>query len=190
MALSSFVGLLESALNGAWWRSFASSQRGREAAQALNRAFVGFQIGYTSTASGAVQSVTATVPFDDTPPTTSEGTQVLSVAYTPQKIGSKLKISVLLNVSASSAAVQVIAGLFKSGTTTAVASAADRPGDVTGLHNVDIHYEETTTSLAPSTWTVRAGPSSAATITINGVGGVRSFGGTLLSTITIEEIQQ
>jgi len=138
------------------------------------------------------------IPFDNTSPTVTEGTQFLSLAVTPVATANSLKIdTTLFSTEQADAASNLVVALFQDvvssgGPTTANAIA-------TGVRNLDTQAQATCdgTSLTfimsaatttAITFTVRAGCNAGAII-VNGTGaGTALMGGTLASTLVIEEI--
>ena len=136
---------------------------------------------------GAVATGTTLIPFDDTIPQITEGTQFLSLAITPISATSKLYFNIAL-INSPSIIDWVITALFQDATANAIAStmqygsvaSASAPGIFT--------YFMTSGTTSSTTFTVRAGMRLAGTTTINGQAGGRLLGGTLISSITITEI--
>lgn len=140
-----------------------------------------------NTETGAVATGTTTIPFDDTIPQITEGTQFLSLAITPTSATNKLRIDVVLNVSSSAAGRFKIMALFQDSTANALAMAEIYDASNGELLPLVLAYYMTAGTTAPTTFTVRAGLDQVGTITVNGQGGARKFGGVLLSSITITE---
>lgn len=137
---------------------------------------------------GAMSTGTALIPWDNTIPQITEGTQFLSLAFTPKKENSKLKITVTLNVQ-NSADSHVNIALFSSLSTDAIGTAFVHPRS-TGPMTTTFITMFTVSSISSITFSCRAGSTTAGTITFNGMGGAAYFGGALASSITIEEIAQ
>ena len=51
-----------------------------------------------------------------------------------------------------------------------------------------LRYTAVASSASAITYSLRAGPATSATVTLNGQGGSQIFGGTLLSSMTVNEI--
>lgn len=134
-------------------------------------------------------TVTNTIPNDDTIPQQggSEGTEVLtSAAFTPTNASSTLLIEVELHV-ASSISDQVLWALFRDSTANAInAGGTAVAGDT--MQKIKFSYEVSAASTSSTTFRVRVGSPTAATVTINGTVGARKFGGVAQSHITITEI--
>lgn len=150
----------------------------------------GMVIQVANFTTGSYASGTATIPNDDTVPQNTEGTEFLSLAFTPKKIGSKLLISVELQVDTGTGGVVIIGSMFKDSDVSAKASGwtSNTAGAYpTGL---SFKYEETTIDTSLHTYKVRVGGQIASTIYLNGSSGARKLGGSLASSITITEIAQ
>lgn len=143
-----------------------------------------------SASSGALATGTTTIPADDTIPQNTEGTALaaLDVTITPTSATSKLLIQAVLNVSAS-AAVQIMAALFQDSTANALAAADWTCGGAGQIGQLHLTWVMAAGTTSATTFKVRYGPASAATVTINGSGGARLFGGVMLSSLTVTEFK-
>ena len=132
-------------------------------------------------------TTTTTIPHDNTIPQNTEGKEFMSLAITPTTSSSKLLITITV-LGAMTGASYIVAALFKDNDANAISvsntdiRAANYPTTLTFSH----YMEAGTTNEI--TFKVRAGPDTAATLTINGVGGARKFGGVAPTSITIMEI--
>lgn len=149
----------------------------------------GLTVQTVNVQSGAVATGTTTIPDDDTIPQITEGNQYMTLAITPTNASNKLKIDVVFNW-ASTADVWHVLALFQDAVSNAlaaigmVAHSAFSRSTETGF----THYM-TAGTTSEITFRVRAGPTSAATVTFNGDGGARKLGGVMASSITITEIK-
>ena len=135
---------------------------------------------------GAVATGTTVIPADDTIPQNTEGDQYLSLAITPVSATSTLVITCTLVVS-ESAGASIIGALFQDTTANALAATwSTKPAYNASLLNFT--YTMTSGTTSATTFKMRVGPQSASTVTVNGVGGSRYFGGVLSSSITITEV--
>ena len=145
-------------------------------------------IQVVNTQTGAVASSSANIPYDDTIPQNTEGSEYMTLAITPTDSNNKLLIQVIAEVSNSSGA-NTTGALFQDSTANALAasiSASDR-----GAHNdgtVVINHYMTAGTTSSTSFKVRLG-GSVGTTTFNGVAAGRKFGGVSASSITITEIQ-
>jgi hypothetical protein len=142
-----------------------------------------------TTATGALQTVTTTIPFDDSiPQQTGEGTEVLSRTITPSSASSTLVIDVVISC-ASSATADVIAALFQDSTANALAATSFYIDSAGGRANIRLQHTMTAGTTSSTTFKVRVGPGSASNVDINGnSAGARVFGGVAKTAITITEI--
>ena len=137
-----------------------------------------------------VATGTALIPGDNTIPQITEGTQFMSLAFTPKKANSKLKITVTTSLVCS-AAVNIGTAIFRDSGADAIAAVFDNrifSGNAGGISSFVSFIDATSISL--TTFSVRSGPITSGTITFNGILGSSYFGGTIKSSITIEEIAQ
>jgi len=137
---------------------------------------------------GTMATGTTTIPLDNTIPQITEGTQFMSLVFTPKKANSTLKIEVVCN-SGSNVANNMIVALFRDSGASAIAV---QESYIAGSNEITTSYVcfIPAVSIAQSTFTVRVGGNQPGTTTFNGRAGVQQFGGALASSITIEEIAQ
>ena len=140
-----------------------------------------------NTQTGAVATGTTTIPMDDTIPQNTEGTEFMTLAITPTSSTNKLKIESVFNVGRS-AAGHIVAALFQDTTADALAAVAVYAETGDGMRQLVVTHYMTAGTTSATTFKVRAGPTSAATITFNGTGAARRMGGVMASSITISEI--
>lgn len=138
---------------------------------------------------GAMSTGTSIIPNDNTIPQITEGTQFMSLTFTPKKENSKLKISVVTHVSNNNAPAVQTTALF-DGSSNAVATSQVWNPNSAGVMPCAFICPYTVSSLSPITFSVRCGMDKSGTITFNGVAGAQLMGGSLASSITIEEIAQ
>jgi hypothetical protein len=141
-----------------------------------------------NTPSGATNTGTTVMPYDDTIPQNTEGDEYITRAITPTSATNKLKIDVVINGSAS-ANYQITAALFRDTTANALACGSMYPGNNDTLGQIVFsHYMDAGTTSA-TTFKIRVGLSNAGTYYYNGTAAGRRFGGVLASSITITEIK-
>jgi hypothetical protein len=134
----------------------------------------------------AVASGVTTIPFDDTPPLSSEGDQYMALPITPTNASNYLDIEVHLNGHTNTANIP-IAALFQDSIATSIA--ASSVTDAATTFNIQkITYRMLAGTIALTTFKVRAGANSG-TFTMNGETGARRLGGVWYSSITITEIK-
>ena len=131
---------------------------------------------------------TTTIPFDNTIPQSTEGTNFFSVAFTPTTTGNLIRVEATI-FGAYSVADHVIAALFQDSTANALAAISMQ----TTTTNQDVHltlvYQFTAASTAATTLKLNVGGSTAGTFTLNGNAGTSIFGGVATSSFRITEIK-
>ena len=151
-----------------------------------NMTIAGSVIQVANYTTGVVATGTTITPLDDTIPQNTEGNQYMSLAFTPKKANSKLKIDVVANITSTSSSF--IMALFRdSGANALGATVANNSAN---YYNTTFTVIVDAVSTSLTTFSVRIGGVTAGTITFNGLGGARQLGGSLASSITITEIAQ
>lgn len=129
--------------------------------------------------------ITTGIPDDNTIPQKTEGDQILSTTITPTSTTAKLRITVEVALGSGN----IFAGVALFQNTDADAIASDYVYTATGKDSISFSYEFVPASTSLQTFTVRAGPVPSGTIYINqNHAGVSKFGGTIGSSITVEEV--
>lgn len=126
------------------------------------------------------------IPIDNTKPQVTEGSEILTVPFTPKSASSTLEVDVTVNYSGSGADEQVFA-LFNGLSADAVA--------ISYVTSAGVNYMQTTTfkallpasSVATRNITVRAGNTNGVGITVNGVAPTDRFGGCVVSSLVVKE---
>ena len=129
-------------------------------------------------------ALTALIPLDDTVPTSSEGTQILTLSYTPIISTSTLRCRFRGTVS-NGVADNVVASIFQ-GTTNIGSSMINVTGANT-KHTFFIEAEYAPGSTSAQTITVRVG-GGATDVYFNGGSAGRLLGGSQAATLVVEEI--
>ena len=140
-----------------------------------------------NTQSGAVATGTTLVPFDDTIPQITEGDQYMTRAITPTDAANTLRIDVSAQFSPS-VSTWVVMALFQDATVNALAATTAFEGTAGGGITLNLTHYMTAGTTSATTFRMRAGGIFAGTLTFNGNGGGRIFGGVMASSITIWEI--
>jgi len=158
----------------------------------LKRIDTSFVVGNTkqivTTQTGAMSTGTTVFPEDDTIPQNSEGDEYMTLAITPKSATSRLLITAQVFGSVSSGTRWGI-GLFKDSTANALSFATAFVKDATSMATCYIEHSLISGSTSEQTFKIRAGGLSSATFTFNGQSGARKFGGVILSSIHIVEIE-
>ena len=151
----------------------------------LRGAFRIMQVKNTQT--GAVATGTTTIPFDDTIPQNTEGTEFMTVSITPYSATNQLLIQAVMNYSYSIANT-VTTALFQDSTANALAASSEYGSTATGMINSGLTYLMTSGTTSATTFKIRAGGESAGTLTLNGFSAARKLGGVMFSSLTVYEI--
>ena len=139
--------------------------------------------------SGAVATGTTIFPEDDTIPQNTEGDEFMTLSITPKSATSTLNIEAHIFYSCTNS-TRGGAGLFKDSDANALAFTSNFIKDTTSMGNMQVFFSETSGSTSARTYKIRCGNiQTSGTFTFNGQGGARKFGGTVLSTIRILEIE-
>ena len=142
-----------------------------------------------NTQTGAVNTGTTIFPEDDTIPQNTEGDEYMTLAITPKSATSTLMIEAQIFYS-QSAGTRGGAGIYKDSGADALAFTSNFIKDATSMGNMTVMYSELSGNTTARTYKVRCGNiATAGTFTFNGQAGSRMFGGTVLSTIRIIEIE-
>jgi hypothetical protein len=141
-----------------------------------------------TTVSQTTLTGTTTIPFDNTIPQSSEGTNFFSVVIAPSAIGNLIRVEATI-FGAYSVAAHVIAALFQDANANALAAISMQ----TTTTNQDVHltlvYQFTAASTSSTTLKLNVGGSTAGTFTLNGNSGASIFGGVATSTFRVTEIK-
>jgi hypothetical protein len=142
-----------------------------------------------STETGAVATGTTVLPLDDTIPQNDEGNEVMTLAITPTNASNKLLIEVVTNQAHATGGTEQSAALFQDTTASALAVGFTQAGHANYKQQVIFTHFMVAGATSSTTFKVRIGANDSGTITFNGSGGSRIFGGALASSITISEIR-
>ena len=148
--------------------------------------FPGNVIQVVNYQTGAYASGTTTMPFDDTIPQNTEGTEFMTLAITPTSSSNKLLITVIAFI-ANSTSQWVNGALFQDSTANAIAAISNFNSDATGGEVMMFSHYMTAGTTSSTTFKFRAGCNTAATTYINGTAS-KYLGGVSASSITITEI--
>jgi len=141
---------------------------------------------YAQTA--ATINSSSVIPYDDSPPLNTEGVEWLTATITPKSTTSRLLVEATLNAGTDLSAARIICSLFQDSGTNAIAAAAEQVAAVNWMVNLKMVYSAISGSISPTTFRARLGPSTAGTVTTNGIPVGRLFGGASLSSIVIQEV--
>lgn len=129
--------------------------------------------------------ITGLIPFDDTIPQNTEGTQILSVTLTPKSVTSRVRLRFQGQIVGGF--VNYIAAIFSSASSNALRSGwATLDSSYAGPLVLEHEYVPGVTTTL--TFSVRIGTQSGTTMRLNGTSGGRLFGGSAGATLVVEEI--
>jgi hypothetical protein len=138
---------------------------------------------------GAVATGTTVMPMDDTIPQNTEGDEYMTLAITPLSASSSLIIEVTAFLTVSNAAQYVSGAIFKDADANALGAGAIWIAVLSEMHNLKFSIKVASGSTAARTYKFRAGrDTGAGTVSFNGRGGSRRFGGVCASSIRITEV--
>lgn len=141
------------------------------------------QSNYSSSSTG-----TATIPFDDTIPQNTEGTEFMTVTITPKSTTNRLVIQGVIMLSMSVANGNGQTALFQDSTANALAAFTAFMATSSGRMAIPISHDMVAGTVSPTTFKIRAGNDTAATTTFNGNSGSgRVFGATTKSWLKVTE---
>ena len=135
---------------------------------------------------GALATGTTVIPFDDTIPQNTEGTEFLTLAITPTSTTTLLQIDITASFSYS-ITITVTLALFQDSTANALAASSEYGSTATGMINSSLTYKMTSGTTSATTFKLRMGGETAGTLTLNGYSGARKLGGVYVSSINITE---
>lgn len=133
---------------------------------------------------GAVDTTTTAIPYDDSIPQSGEGKTFLTQAITPSSAANVLVIDWSLQLATTN--TNLITALFQDATAGALASTivtpnANNPITAPGL------WAMRAGTTSSTTFKVNGGDNTGATTTFNGLGGSRKLGGSLSSWLRASE---
>lgn len=143
--------------------------------------------------------LTTALPYDNTIPQNTEGTEILTASITLKRSDSRVRVRFQgfgLSVSSQGDDGKAwSAALFKDSTADALAAAATGPitsnqfsSSAGGATPVVIEFEHAPGSVGPHEYKIRVGPVSGDTLRMNGDPAGRKFGGVAVSTLIVEEV--
>lgn len=139
-----------------------------------------------SNVTGNQANGTTAIPFDDTIPANTEGTEMMSCSITPLNANNKLLVSVRALVSCANDR-SVAAALFRDSGANALAVGFSTITAANETEVVAFDYVANANAASNTTFKVNIGASQAFKVTLNGINGARWFGGVAASSIIIKE---
>jgi hypothetical protein len=131
--------------------------------------------------------LTAVIPFDNTIPQITEGTQIISATITPTKTTSRIVGFVSLNGDATATTVQTVVAAFRGTTANAVAATWLKYIVYSSL--ISFEFTDLPNTTSATTYSIRIGPDSG-TLYVNrqGTAPTSLLGGSNKITLTLLEI--
>lgn len=150
---------------------------------------IGLVVGSAYASTSSLITCNTVLPCDNTIPQNTEGTEVITLAYTPKFADSILRIRAVLS-GAQAAQYVTAAALFVDNTANALVAQASYSG-ASGHEVYELYHEEVSGNTTSRTYKVRCGPNTAGTVYVNGnQAGTQYFNGVEKSGISITEIRQ
>lgn len=165
----------------------ARRELARVRAQTVER-MAGVPVGFGFTQPDTSATGTGTIPLDDTEPQNTEGTEFLTLDYTPKAIGNDLVVEASALISHSVALTWMIAALFMNAEAQALVANAYYAQVATEADAVDLVAVVRVRSLSPIRFRVRAGGHQAGTTTFNRASATVLFGKAKPSFLKVTEI--
>ena len=135
----------------------------------------------------ASTAITATLPYDDTVPTSGEGTQVLSATLTPKTTTNKIAVRATVALANASASSHSVMAVFRG--TTCIGYRATTQTSIWAARTLTIEAEDAPATTSPVTYTVRVGKGTGVSVRLNGDGAARKGGAKQTSTLEILELR-
>ena len=146
-----------------------------------------------------IQSVTATnvtpaaittvIPFDDTKPQITEGTEILSATITPTRATSKVRVRFCFSLGRYTNTNPVVTAALFNGSADAIYATFQNLDPLAGV--IFGEYIDAPATTSAKTYSLRVGAHYAITMWINGyyTGAPRALGGASVASLTLEEIK-
>ena len=132
---------------------------------------------------------TPSIPYDDTIPQITEGTQLFSLAITPTSATSILVFDVSIYMSMATSGRIGTFSLFQDATANAIFAIGKGNQGSDDDDNFTFRFYMTSGTTSPTTFTLRVGTDNSSNLYINGDGAGRKYGGVAISSMTITEYE-
>lgn len=152
------------------------TEAGGTASQAAYAAYAAY---YTN------ENLASPIPADDTIPTNSEGTEILSVSHAAGSADEAVTVHFSGSGTNSISDNALVACLFVDDETTARRVAMANPAGAGYWVNLALDYQYVPGDTVAHTYKIRVGPLGSGTIRLNGSGSVRYFGGAAAATLVV-----
>jgi hypothetical protein len=166
--------------SGATWSAWQQVAIGQTSAVVVDRVHAAYS---SNTPLGNV------IPYDDTIPQSTEGTEILSVSITPKSSTNRLRVTFSGFGASEATDAIIIAAIFaNSGSNALAAGATTAPEDTQNPTRLFLQHEFVAGSTSAMIIKVRIGGSTSSTLSMNGTTSARRFGGVAASTLIVEEL--
>jgi hypothetical protein len=185
-ALSSTVGLIQSAINGL--PTFGALAAKSEVTPGdLSNDFAPVCIQRQVTLNAVRSSLSGIIPQDNTAPLRNEGDTVFSVNFTPKKATTTIRVEVVLHISGTTRLCVVALFNTIGANDPAIASVGHYAGHASITNPVVLNHEFASPGTSQMTLQVNAGANAA--YVLNGSSTAGLFNGTMASRLIIEEYE-
>lgn len=138
----------------------------------------------------AYNSSTVAMPYDDSIPQNTEGTEWVTVSITPTNASNRLVIEADMPVVAGNTSIACQAAIFKDSIADALAVTTNRSfGENYGSFSMHVRHEMAAGTTSATTFKLRAGSHDGSTMYVNGNNDARKFGGISAIRIRVTEIE-
>jgi hypothetical protein len=133
-------------------------------------------------------ALTTAIPIDNTVPQNTEGTQIISVSFTPKTVTNRIRLRFQGEFGANATPCSVVAAVFSSASAGALRSVLITSPTADYATPIALEYEYVPGVTTALTFSVRVGPTTGFTMRMNGTTAGGFMGGTMGATLVIEEI--
>ena len=145
-------------------------------------------VQYKRSDDGGVATGTTTAPIDDTIVQNTEASQFMAMSITPTSSANVYRVHTILHLSFPTSGSYCIAAIFQDSTANSLALSAKRSSGSSQLLSIPCEILMLTQTVSSTTFNIRGGCNTAGTVTFNGEGGARYYGGVFNSYVEVEEI--
>lgn len=132
-------------------------------------------------------SGTATIPFDNTIPQNTEGTEFMITNFIPLKANTKIEIDCNFFVAISTQNIANLNALFRSGSSDALTAGYSICPIADGGQQTTLKYIDSLPNTNAVDYSMRSGGSNTSTTYFNGISTGARYNGRFISSITIKE---
>lgn len=133
------------------------------------------------------QTISSVIPGDNTKPQQTEGVEVITVTITPTNVNNKLRVRGVIPMT-KQGTDWLVAALFRDGGADAIGVGVVWQDAVGSWFDVIVDNEVIAGALTPTTFKVRVGSFSGATVELFQYAGTPYFGGLWIASLTVDEI--